>query len=93
MSPEEKRKFFFTASPVLKLATQKAEELQAPLGSLTSAQATLEQKHNPISMRNRAMDPTIEQSLAQCQNQLEETTALHQQCLALGPLTQLPVQR
>ena len=43
---------------------------------------------NPIGRGDNAATPATEQ-LTQCQSQLNEATALHQQCLASGPLTPL----
>ena len=42
---------------------------------------------NPIRRGGHATSPATGQALAQCQTQLNETTALYQQCLASGPLT------
>ena len=56
-----------------------------------SAEATYPTAAESISIRRRdnATTPATGQALTQCQTQLNEATALHQQCLASGPLTPL----
>ena len=56
---------------------------------LISAEATYPTAAESISIRrgDNATTPATGQALTQCQTQLNEATALHQQCLASGPLT------